>query len=55
MVIRCELSLRCPNNLLILHQIINRSWFPILADEIDEPRLDMNIIVAAFTVSKKLY
>ena len=35
--------LRGPNNLLILHQIINRTWFPLLADEIAEQRQDMNI------------
>ena len=29
--------------------------FPSLADEIVELRLDMNIKVIAFTVSKKLY
>ena len=45
--------LRGPNYLLILHQIINRTWFSCLADEIAEPRPDMNIKVAAFTVSEK--
>ena len=35
--------LRGQNNLLILHQIINGTWFPCLADEIAEPRPDMNI------------
>ena len=44
--------LRGPNNLLILHTIID-SDFPCLADEIAEPRPDMNIKVAAFTVSEK--
>ena len=29
--------------------------FPCLADEIAEPRPDMNIKVTAFTVSKKFY
>ena len=47
--------LRCPNNLLILHQIINRTWLiPCLADEIVEPRPDININVTAFTESKVL-
>ena len=45
--------LRGPNNLLILHQIINRTWYPFLADEIAEPRPDRNIKVASFTVSDK--
>ena len=30
-----------------------KSGFPCLADEIAEPRPDMNIKVAAFTVSEK--
>ena len=47
--------LRGPNNLLILHQIIMRTFFPCLADEIGEPRPDMNIKVTAFTESKKLF
>ena len=45
--------LRGPNNLLILHQIIKDLDFPSLADEIAKPRPDMNIKVAAFTVSEK--
>ena len=46
-----------PNSLhvLILHQIIKKTDFPCLADEIAEPRPDMNIKVAAFTESKKFY
>ena len=40
--------LRGPKSLLILYQIINRT----LADEIAEPCPDMNIKVAAFTVSE---
>ena len=37
-----------------LHQIIQiEPDFPGLADEIAEPRPDMNIKVAAFTVSEK--
>ena len=40
--------LRDPNNLLILEPD-----FPCLADEIAEPRPDMNIKVAAFSVSEK--
>ena len=47
--------LRGRNNLIILHQIINRSDFPCLADEIVEPRPNMNIKVTAFTESKKFY
>ena len=39
--------------LLTLYQIINKTRFPSLADEIAEPRPDMNIKVAAFTVSEK--
>ena len=42
-----------PNNLLIFHQIINAPDFPSLADEIAEPRPDMNIKFTAFTVSEK--
>ena len=44
--------LRGPYNLLVLHQIIIRTW---LADEIAEPRPDTNIKVTAFTESKKFY
>ena len=40
--------LRSPNNLLILERD-----FPCLADEIAERSPDMNIKVAAFTVSEK--
>ena len=43
--------LRCPNNLLVLHPI--HPDFPCLADEMAKPRPDMNIKVAAFTVSEK--
>ena len=42
-----------PNNLLTLYQIINKPHFPSLAGEIAEPHLNMNIKVAAFTVSEK--
>ena len=42
-----------PTNAFILHQIINRTWFPCLADEIAEPSPNMNIKVTAFTVSEK--
>ena len=45
--------LRGTDNLLILHQIINRPNFPCLADEIAEPRPDMNTKVVAFTISEK--
>ena len=35
-----------------LYQIINKTWFP-LANQIAESHPDMNIKVAAFTVSEK--
>ena len=45
--------LRGLKKLLTLYQILNKTWFP-LADEIAEPRPDMNSIkVATFTVSEK--
>ena len=43
--------LRGPNDLFFLHQI--EPYFPSLADEIAKPHPDMNIKVAAFTVSEK--
>ena len=46
--------LRGSKSLLTLYQIINKPDFPSLADEIAEPNPDMNIKVAAFTVSEKL-
>ena len=45
--------LRCSKSLLTLYQIKKKPDFPSLADEIAEPRPDMNIKVAAFTVSEK--
>ena len=45
--------LRGPKYLLTLNQIKNKPDFPFLADEIAEPRSDMSIKVAAFTVSEK--
>ena len=45
--------LRAPKSLLTLYQVINKPDFPSLADEIAEPRPDMNIKFAAFTVSEK--
>ena len=39
--------------MITLYQIINKPDFPSLADEIAKPRPDMNILVAAFTVSEK--
>ena len=45
--------LRGSKSLFTLNQIINKPAFPCLADEIAEPRPDMNIKVAAFTVSEK--
>ena len=47
--------LRGPRSLLTLYQIIKKPDCPSLADEIAEMRPDMNIKVAAFTVSKKVY
>ena len=40
-------------SLITLHHIIKKPDFPYLADEMAEPRPDMNIKVAAFTVSEK--
>ena len=45
--------LRGSKSLLTLYQIINKPDFPSLADEIAEPHPEMNIKVAAFTVSEK--
>ena len=46
--------LRSQNNLFILRIFINRTLnSPCLADEIAGPRPDVNIKVAAFTVSEK--
>ena len=45
--------LRGHKSLLTLYQIINKPDFPSLADEIAKPHPDMNIKVAAFTVSEK--
>ena len=45
--------LRGSKSLFALYQIINKPDFPSLADEIAEPHPDMNIKVAAFTVSEK--
>ena len=45
--------LRGSKSLFTLYQIIYKAWIPFLADEIAEPHLDMNIKVAAFTVSEK--
>ena len=40
-------------SLLTLYEIIDNPDFPYLADKIAEPHPDMNIKVAAFTVSEK--
>ena len=49
-------SLCGSNNLLTFYQIINKKPdFPSIADEIAESRPDMNIKVAALTVTQKLY
>ena len=46
--------LRGSKSLLILYQIIKiKPDFPSIADEIAEPHTDMNIKVAALTVSEK--
>ena len=45
--------LRGSKSLLTLYQIINKTDFPSLAYKIAEPHPDMNIKVAAFTVSEK--
>ena len=45
--------LRGSKSFVTLYQIINKPDFPSLADEIAEPHPDMNIKVAAFTVSEK--
>ena len=45
--------LRGSKSVLTLYQIITKPDFPSLADEIAEPHPDMNIKVAAFTVSEK--
>ena len=45
--------LRGQKSWLTLYQIIKKTDFPSLADELAEPRPDMNIKVAAFTVSEK--
>ena len=45
--------LRGSKSLLTLYQIIKIPDFPFLADEIAEPHPDMNIKVAALTVSEK--
>ena len=45
--------LRGSKSLFTVYQIINKHDFPSLADEIVETHPDMNIKVAAFTVSKK--
>ena len=52
-----QARLHGPNNLLFLRQIISKVEpdFPCLAGEIAEPHPDMNIIVTAFTESKKFY
>ena len=44
---------RGSKSVLTLYQIINKPHIPSLADEVAEPRPDMNIKVAAFTVSEK--
>ena len=43
--------LRGSKSVLTLYRILNKPDFPSIADEIAETRPDMNIKVAAFTVS----
>ena len=45
--------LRGSKSLFTFYQILIERDFPFLADEIAEPHQDMNIKVAAFTVSEK--
>ena len=45
--------LRCSKSLLLITKLEIKPDFPSLADEIAEPHPDMNIKVAAFTVSDK--
>ena len=45
--------LRGSKSLLTLYQIINKPDYPSLADEIAQPHPDINVKVAAFTVSEK--
>ena len=45
--------LRGSKRLFTLYQFINKPDFPSISDEIAEPHPDMNIKVAAFTVSEK--
>ena len=45
--------LRGSKRSLTLYKYINKTLIPSLADEIAEPHPDMNIKVAAFTVSEK--
>ena len=45
--------LRGLKSLLTLYQSINKTWFPFLSSEIAEPRPEIDIKVAAFTVSEK--
>ena len=45
--------LRGSKSLLTLNQIIKKTNFPSVVDEIAEPHPDMNIKAAAFTVSVK--
>ena len=42
-----------PNNLFICTKLLIEPDFPCLSDEIAEPRQDMNIKVATFTLSEK--
>ena len=48
-----QARLRGSKSLFTLYQIMNKNDFPSLAVEIAEPHPDMNIKVAAFTVSEK--
>ena len=50
-----QAHLHRPNNLLYFTKLYIEPDFLFLADEIAEPRPDMNISVTNFTESKKFY
>ena len=50
---KCTHVCVAPETYSLFTKLLIEPDFPSLADEIAEPRPDMNIKVAAFTVSKK--
>ena len=50
---KCMLVCAAQKAYLLFTKLFIKPDFPSLADEIAEPHLDMNIKVAAFTVSEK--